>query len=256
MVRIITAADGHYGGQFESGQWPEYGVPDETRHETMINWINQEVAENGVDFVVFNGDNWHDFPYTEIPAGYPGAGTTYMDRAIYWYDQLDCPYFCTHGNHDRLSFQAWENFFGYPVNHHFAHKGYGIVLLNTGSNEGEDVGYGTGYALPDLQFVQDTYQHYFEQEMPMIIFNHVDWTFSNYGGGGLMSATFGDNWPLHHFVRLRPHIIAVHWGHRHIYRSTYLYGRQLYAFSGHFSHRTNLDYGYRVIELEDRSYVI
>jgi len=258
VIRIAIISDGHYGGQWEDpDRWSSEGdeTPCDTRYEMLVNWVNDEILYNGLDFVVVNGDNWHDEPNNTIPSGYPGAGTSYRGRVKYWLDQINCPYYVTHGNHDRDSFSAFNSHFGHPVNHHFEYGGYGFILANTGSENGADEGWGTGYLLPDAQFIQDTSASYIDNEKPVIIFSHVDWTSTRYNGGGLYSGDFGDNAGLHNYVRSNPHILSVHWGHRHAHTVALDYGGQNYLMTGHFSHRTDGQdsYGYRIIELTDRS---
>src|SRR5471030_159386 len=53
LLRFALVSDGHYG------------QPDtdyDMHHGRMIEWVNKEKSERGVDFTIFNGDTIHNGP--------------------------------------------------------------------------------------------------------------------------------------------------------------------------------------------------
>ena len=279
MIRILIATDGHYGAQFNSSSYIDGGeYPCEFRHETMMGWINAEANANGLDFVVFNGDNWNNTPYAQVPEGHGGEGEYFCVRTRYWYDQLKpvngghvahdpskgsvLTYYASHGNHDRWAafggsgfVPSYEDFFGHPVNHSFSYGGYGFILLNSGSEGAVDVGYGTGYDLPSYLFLKNSVDSFMANDMPVIVFCHVDWNSFQYLGGATQSGYFGECAPHHALCASNPYVLAVVHGHRHTLPIILEEDTQTYHFACQFSHRNGGPeaWGYRIIELPERS---
>jgi hypothetical protein len=77
----------------------------------MVDWLNREKRGRGLHFSFINGDLLHD------DAGYLPAVKASFDR-------LAMPYYVSHGNHDHVEEEAWQQTFGHPWHYSFEQKGF------------------------------------------------------------------------------------------------------------------------------------
>jgi len=148
-LRFALASDGHYGEPKS-----DYAA----LHKEMTGWLNAEAKGRGLDFVMVNGDVFHNDP-------------VFLPEAKIVWDQLKVPYYVSHGNHDRTEESHWEQVWGTPFDHSFTKKDAGFIVLNTADVKGE-------YTGPDLERTKallDKYKSY----QHLFVFMHitpVKWT--------------------------------------------------------------------------------
>src|SRR5690606_769129 len=85
-LRFALASDGHY---------VEPKSDYEARHRQMTDWLNAEAQGRGLDFVVVNGDIFHNDP-------------VFLPQAKAAWDRLEMPYCVSHGNHDMTEEAHWS----------------------------------------------------------------------------------------------------------------------------------------------------
>ncbi|MDF2157092.1 metallophosphoesterase [Algoriphagus sp. CAU 1675] len=193
-LKFITASDGHYG------------QPDtdfESSHRQLIDAINRE---QGVDFVVFNGDLIHDDP-------------KWMPEVKKVYDQLNYPYYVCRGNHDRVTKEAWLQIWDQPEDFAFVEKeDKGIILLNCSNEAGE-------YLCADLAFLKAKLEE-FKQLSQVFVFVHIsqnDWT-----RHGVACEEILDE------IAAYPNVKATFHGHDHDVDGIMLRKKKAFLWSGHF----------------------
>lgn len=208
--KFITASDGHFG---------QPNIDFEKSHQQLLDAINQE---EGVDFVIFNGDLIHDDP-------------KWMPQVKKVYDGLSLPYFTCRGNHDRVDLQTWQQIWGRPSNFAFVHQdSVGIILLDC-SNEAGD------YLCADLGFAREKLEEF--KSLPQVfVFVHIsqnDWT-----RHGIACEDFLD------LVTSYPNVKATFHGHDHDVDGQMLYKKKPFLWSGHFGGSWGNPFPtYRVCEL-------
>lgn len=142
-LRFAMASDGHYGE-------PESAYAG--RHEEMTSWLNKEAKGRGLDFVVVNGDIFHNDP-------------AFLPEAKKAWDRLKVPYYVSHGNHDMTEETHWEQVWGMPFDHGFAKKDAGFIILNTADIKGV-------YTGPDLERTKALLEKY-RSCQHLFVFMHI-----------------------------------------------------------------------------------
>jgi Icc protein len=211
-LKFIIASDGHYG---------QPNTPYEAIHETLIKAIQEE---EGVDFVVFNGDLIHDDP-------------KWMPEVKEVYDSMSIPYYPVKGNHDRISENEWERIWGIPADHRFVVKEqYGMILANS-SNEAGD------YLCIDLDFLKSSLDEY-QSLTHVFVFIHIsqnDWTRHGVSCDEVLKA-----------LAAYPNVKAIFHGHDHDVNGIMRNRKKPYLWSGHFGGSWGSPLpGYRVCEIGD-----
>lgn len=210
-LRFAVASDGHFG-------------QDKTDYETnfaqLAAWLNADKKPRKLDFVVLNGDLIHDKP-------------EFMPKAKQFFDRLKMPYFCTRGNHDRVSNQAWANLWGYPTNHSLSIQNVGVVLLDTSNEAGE-------YRCPDLGQMEQLLASQTDHG-PVFVFAHIP---PHKWAPNSLECTGFDELVAKHPVG------AVFHGHEHDQDGLKKVGTVPHLFDGHFGGNWGTPYtGYRVVEV-------
>jgi predicted MPP superfamily phosphohydrolase len=216
-LKFIIASDGHYG---------QPNTDFEGSHKMLIDAIHQE---EGVDFVIFNGDLIHDDP-------------KWMPEVKKVYDSLKVPYYPVKGNHDRISEIDWENIWGIPANYSFIlQERYGVILANS-SNEAGD------YLCVDIDFLKNSLEA-FKSLSFVFIGIHIsqnDWT-----RHGVSCKSVLD------LIASYPNVKAVFHGHDHDVNGVMLNQKKPYIWSGHFGGSWGSPLpGYRVCEVGEDGKVI
>ncbi|MEP6583968.1 MAG: hypothetical protein ABJA90_06865, partial [Ginsengibacter sp.] len=75
VTRFAIASDGHYGQE---------NTAYELLHDQMVQWINAEKKNRGLDFTVINGDLFHN-------------DVSFLPVVKSKWDQLKMPYYVSHG---------------------------------------------------------------------------------------------------------------------------------------------------------------
>lgn len=216
-LKFIIASDGHYG---------QPNTPFETIHQTLIKAIQEE---EGVDFVVFNGDLIHDEP-------------KWMPEVKKVYDIIGLPYYPVKGNHDRISETSWEEIWGIPADHSFIVKEqYGMIIANS-SNEAGD------YLCVNVDFLRSSLESF--KELPFVfVFIHIsqnDWTLHGISCQEVLET-----------LAAYPNVRAIFHGHDHDVNGIMRSRKKPYLWTGHFGGNWGSPLpGYRVCEVGEDGKVI
>ncbi|MFD1818636.1 Calcineurin-like phosphoesterase [Pseudarcicella hirudinis] len=211
-LRFAVASDGHFGQ-------PE--TQFEQRHLELVSWINGEKAQRGIDFTVINGDIFHDNP-------------VFLPQAKNVFDQLEMPYFVSHGNHDKVDEPTWKKTWGISLHHSFKKKGTAFMILNTADEGGK-------YICPDLEWTRNELAK-FKNEKELFVFMHitpVSWTKNAIPCPELVEMF--DN---------QANLKGVFHGHDHDQDGVKENNGKYYFFDAHFGGNWGTDYrGYRIVEI-------
>ncbi|MEO6221465.1 MAG: metallophosphoesterase [Ginsengibacter sp.] len=211
-LRFAIASDGHYG-QPET----EY----EFLHDQMIQWINNEKKNRGIDFTLINGDIVHD-------------DVTFLPAVKSKWDQLKMPYYISHGNHDRTDEANWKGLWNFPWHYSFEHKDAGFIVLNSADDKGT-------YICPDVDWTKNELQSFVSKKQ-LFVFMHITpfkWTKS-----GL---------PCPALVELfdkQQNLKAIFHGHDHDQDNIKENNGKYYFFDSHIAGNWGTAYnGYRIVEI-------
>jgi len=211
-LRFVIFSDGHYGQ--ENTNYLQ-------KHNLIIDWINSENAKKKFDFIVVNGDLFHDEP-------------NYFYEAIEVLNKLKTPWFATHGNHDRISEVIWNRNLGYNYNHAFERKGVGFIFLNTANELGRPIE-------SDLNWLSHTF-HSFNNLSSVYLFMHITpfkWTKAGFSQPDLTS-----------FLEKQKNLKAIFHGHDHDEDGLKLFNGKHYFFDGHVAGNWGTPYcGLRIVEI-------
>lgn len=142
-LRFALASDGHFG---------QPKTDFNATHATMVQWLNAEKQLRGLDFSVINGDLFHDKPEL-LPE---------VKKA---WDGLNMPWYVSHGNHDKVTEEAWAAAFSINWHHAFEQKDCGFLILNTADVTGK-------YICPDLSFTEQQLKN-FAGKKHVFVFMHI-----------------------------------------------------------------------------------
>jgi 3',5'-cyclic-AMP phosphodiesterase len=219
VCRFAIASDGHYG------------QPDtefEKLHDRMIQWINAEKNERGVDFTVINGDLFHNDVSFLTPA-----------KAVW--DKLAMPYYISHGNHDQTDEAHWASVWNYPWHFSFEHGDIGIIVLNTADDKGN-------YICPDVDWTKNELQK-LSAKKQLFIFMHITpftWT-----KGGIDCRAIVD------LFDQQKNLKAIFHGHDHDEDDVKEKNGRYYFFDSHVAGSWGTGYnGYRIVEVFDDGQVV
>jgi hypothetical protein len=144
VTRFAIASDGHYGQEKT-----EY----ESLHSQMIQWINAEKKNRGLDFTVINGDLFHN-------------DVSFLPVVKSKWDQLQMPYYVSHGNHDETPEDDWKNTWNTPWHYSFEQKGAAFIVLNSADDKGT-------YICPDVEWTKNELQR-FASKKQLFVFMHIE----------------------------------------------------------------------------------
>ncbi|GAA0548582.1 metallophosphoesterase family protein [Chitinophaga japonensis] len=211
-LRFALASDGHYG---------EPKSDYEARHRQMADWLNAEAKDRGLDFVVVNGDIFHNDP-------------VFLPQAKTAWDRLEMPYYVSHGNHDMTAESHWKEVWGMPFDHGFEKKDAGFIILNTADIKGV-------YTGPDLERTKVLLEQY-SSHKHLFVFMHITpmkWT--KYGI---------DRPDIVDLFSRQPNLKAVFHGHDHDEDGMREKDGKYYFWDAHVAGTWGTDYkGYRVVEV-------
>ena len=213
-LRFAVASDGHYG---------QSGTSYEFYHDRMVNFLNQEKAGRGLDFTMINGDLFHN-------------DVRYLAESKKVWDQLQTPYYVSHGNHDQTDEHTWEKTWGMPLNYSFEKDEASFIVLNTANEQGV-------YTCPDAGWAKKELQR-FESRKFLFVFMHITpfkWT-----QGGI-------NCPeLTNLFDKQENLKMIFHGHDHDMDDFKKSKGKHYFFDSHIAGSWGTDYhGYRIVEILD-----
>lgn len=213
-LRFAVCSDGHYG---------QPGTKYVETHQNMIRWLNQEQQNNGLDYIIFNGDIVHDEP-------------AFLPEVSQVFKALRTPYYVTRGNHDMFSDALWEHTWGYLPNHVFESELYGFVLGDTSNEKGEYIPVDPGWLKASLEKLKE--------KQKVFVFLHVPQT----------SWTAGSVKPSEAMRLLESYanVTAIFHGHQHEKDNIEKSGGKPYIFDGRFGGSWGVPYqGYRIVEIDE-----
>ena len=211
-IRFAIASDGHYG---------QFGTKYDLLHDQMIQWINAEKTNRGIDFTVINGDLFHN-------------DDSFLPVVKNKWDQLEMPYYVSHGNHDETNEANWKSIWSVPWHFSFEHKDAAFLVLNTADSRGN-------YMCPDVDWTKTQLQQYVSKKQ-LFVFMHItpfSWT-----NNGL---------PCPRIVKLfnkQQNLKAVFHGHDHDQDNVKENNGKFYFFDSHIAGNWGTAYnGYRIVEV-------
>ena len=212
VTRFAIASDGHYGQE---------GTQYELLHDQMIEWINAEKKNRGIDFTVINGDLFHN----EV---------SFLPAVKTKWDLLNMPYHVSHGNHDQTGEANWKSTWNIPWHFSFEHKDTAFLVLNTADDKGK-------YICPDIDWTSKELQH-FASKKHLFIFMHItpfNWTKNGLPCPGIVEL-------FNNQVNLK----AVFHGHDHDQDDVKENNGKYYFFDSHIAGNWGTAYnGYRIVEI-------
>lgn len=211
-LRFAIASDGHYGQP--NTQYEPY-------HNELIEWINAEHKDRGVDFTFVNGDLFHN-------------DVTFLPQVKEKWDKLDMPYYVSHGNHDETDEATWQKTFNTAWHFTLKKKDATFLVLNTADDKGK-------YICPDLEWTREQLELH-KNKKHLFVFMHI--TPFNWTKNGI---------PCPELVEMfnkQKNLRAVFHGHDHDQDNVKENNGKYYFFDSHVAGNWGTDYrGYRIVEI-------
>ncbi|WP_343306944.1 metallophosphoesterase [Chitinophaga niabensis] len=218
-LRFALASDGHYGQ-------PKTTYFD--NHKKMVGWLNKEQSRRGIDFSVINGDLFHD-------------DNKFLPEVKAAWDGLSMPYYVSHGNHDMVEEEIWQQTWGIAWHHAFEVDDTAFLILNTADIKGK-------YICPDLNWTKEQLEKY-KHKKQLFVFMHITpikWT------------EHGIDCPeLIEMFSAQQNLKGVFHGHDHIEDSVKEKNGKHYFWDAHIGGNWGTPYtGYRIVELLESGEVL
>lgn len=233
-LRFAIASDLHYG---------QKNTPFEDYAAKMVEWINKEKANRGLDLFFINGDITHD--NAEML-------TRLRDKHL---KQLEVAYYCVKGNHDYVDekegspTQSWNKVWGYDSNHSIVHKDFAFVMADTTVAAKSGV-----YLAADKEWLAEEFKKH--AKAPGIFsFIHIQQRKHKKAG-----------WPAHgvsaedqvdkaeavmDLLETTPNVRGVFHGHNHKETGMWVSGERRYFFDSHAGGSWGAPKGYRIVEVDE-----
>jgi predicted phosphodiesterase len=219
LCRFAMASDGHYG------------QPDtqyEMLHDQMIQWINAEKNDHGVDFTVINGDLFHN-------------DVSFLAPVKAKWDKLAMPYYVSHGNHDQTEEAHWKTVWDSSWHFSFELGDIGVIVLNTADDKGN-------YICPDVDWTKNELQK-LSSKKQLFIFMHITpftWT-----KNGIACPAIVD------LFDQQKNLKAVFHGHDHDQDDVKENNDKYYFFDSHVAGSWGTKYnGYRIVEVFENEQIL
>ncbi|MGB1129423.1 MAG: metallophosphoesterase family protein [Haloferula sp.] len=238
-LRFAIASDLHYG---------QAGTPFAEMADEMVEWINREKEDKGLDLLFINGDLSQDNPQALLDL---------RDKHL---KQLRVPYFTIKGNHDFLDATAgspaetWEKIWGYGSNHIERRKEFVFVMADTSAPANSST-----YLAADLEWLEKEFAKH--ATAPAIFaFIHIQ-----------QRAHKVDGWPAHgvhdkeqrikaeavmDLLESTPNVRGVFHGHNHNETGMWESGERRYFFDSHVGGSWGAARGYRIVEIDDENRMV
>ena len=218
-LRFAVASDGHYG---------QHDTEYEFHHDNMVEWLNKDYQERGIDFTMINGDLFHD-------------DVQFLAQSKEKWNDLQMPYYVSHGNHDMTDEATWKDTWNRPFNYSFEFGDCGFLVLNTASDAG-------AYICPDIAWT-GAQLGLLGKKKHLFIFMHITpfkWT-----SGGI-------NCPeITSMFAKQKNLRAIFHGHDHDQDNVKQSDKKLYFFDSHVAGNWGTDYyGYRIVEILENGNIL
>lgn len=230
LLTFVTANDGHW-------RPPEIDPLFDTLHQILIESINER---GDVDLVIFNGDLvdryayikwWNEtFPDDTLNDAESRFNIPWLYNVREIYETLGMPFYVVQGNHDRATWEYWEEVWGYPAKHHFTVETYAFILMTRHDDR-------LVYLPPDYQWLEEILTKYNDKD-GVFIFIHA-------GDGGVVNDEFRE------FISGYPNVKGIFFGHFHT-DEVRKYDGLYYFWNGNFMFPfpyQNYRFGYRVVHI-------
>ena len=218
VLRFAMASDGHYG---------QADTDYETNYNILIENLNADHHDKGLDLVILIGDVFHNDP-------------KFLREVKEKLDELEMPYYVVRGNHDMADDKRWEKIWGYPDNYDFEIGDYAIILASTSDETGE-------YLCADIEWLWDRLDFY-QHKKGVFVFMHISprkWI-----GAGI------DCPEIRNCLESHSNILGVFQGHDHNEDGLKIWNGVPYYFDGHFGGSWGTGYrGYRVVEIRNNGII-
>lgn len=220
VFRFAMGSDWHYG---------QPGTASAQFFHDLQSAFHTYQQENPCEFFVLNGDVIHNDPQLLLPAS----------KLL---KTLHPRIFTTRGNHDMVTAEAWQQAWGFPLNHDVVVKNQVILLGDTADEKGK-------YLCPDMPWFSQKLEQYKDAEN-IFIFLHitpVKWTDNAV-----------DCPEFQALVKKYQHVRAVFNGHDHDQDSVKMLDSQVpFLFDGHVGGNWGTNYhGFRIVELKDDNSIL
>ncbi|QJB41667.1 metallophosphoesterase [Chitinophaga oryzae] len=214
VFRFAIGSDWHYG---------EPGTAWEQYYRDLEKAFRAYEKDNPCAFFVLNGDVVHNDP-------------SFMTPAATLFKQIHSRVYATRGNHDHVTPEAWQEAWGFPLNHDVV-MGDNVILL------GDTADINGTYLSPDVAWFREKLEQH-KKAANIFIFVHitpVKWT-----KHGIDAPEFQA------LIKQYPNIRAVFNGHDHQEDSVKMLDEKIpFLWDGHVGGSWGVEYhGFRVVELK------
>lgn len=233
-LRFAVASDLHYG---------QANTPFDKMAGELVEWINKEKEDKGLDALFLNGDLVNDTA--------PGL-VTLRDR---FFSKLKMPYYCIKGNHDYVDqtpgspSESWEKVWGYPSNHTVKIGDFVFVMADTSAPAKSNI-----YLAADREWLKGQFE--LHQAAPSIfVMIHIQQRKHKVDGWPQHGVSAEDEVPkaeaVMKLLESTPNVRAVFHGHNHSETGVYVSGERRYFFDSHTGGSWGAKRGYRIVEVYD-----
>lgn len=229
VARFAVGGDLHFGqGDFERNSI------------NLVDWMNRERDQRGLDMFFLNGDIVHDTTDQYFPL---------RERFL---SKLQMPLWAVKGNHDFLTEkQTWNEIWDHPENHAIEKGDFTYVLADTSRGENQD---STQYTAADFEWLKGTLEKHRGQKGVFIVMHIAqrregveDWP--KFGVGHSRPERAAEGEKVMQLIESTPNVVAVFHGHNHNERGQYLSGGKPYFFCSRLGHTWGNTIGYRIVEV-------
>ncbi|TVR18220.1 MAG: hypothetical protein EA391_02735 [Balneolaceae bacterium] len=237
--------------RFAVGGDLHYGIDEYQKHsENLVNWLNREKENRGLDLYFLNGDIVHDITdkYEELQSEFLSG--------------LSMPYFATKGNHDYLEAgQTWESVWGYAANQIVEAGPLAFIFADTSRGNDLDA---SVYTSPDPQWMQNALQAVSDKTAVFIVLHIAQrreggtgWPqpWPRFGVGHYEESRISEAERVLAMIESAPNVKAVFHGHNHNIISSYTThsapqpNAKPYFFCSRVGHSWGNTIGYRIVEI-------
>jgi DNA repair exonuclease SbcCD nuclease subunit len=216
-IRFDVASDGHFG---------QLKTDSDLNYKQLVESLNTEKANLGLDLAIFNGDLFHD-------------DITVLPQVKNHLDQLTLPYYATRGNHDHASAQLWQQTWGFGLNHVVSQGQFSFVLADTSNEQGH-------YLCPDFTWLDQELAKLTKQKA-VFMFLHIP--------SKLWTPHGTDCTELASLLKKYTNVRAVFHGHDHSIDTAKASEGTNFLFDGHFGGNWGTQYrGYRIVEVTKKGF--
>jgi len=238
-LRFAIASDLHYG---------QRNTPFDEYAANMVDWINKEKADKGLDLFFINGDLTNDNKDMLVQL---------RDKHLV---NLKVPYYCIKGNHDYVDgtpgspTESWKAIWGYDSNHSIVHKDFAFVMADTTVPAKSNV-----YLAADKDWLEGEFKKYAKAPAIFALI-HIQ-----------QRKHKVDGWPAHgvsandqimkaeevmQLLEFTPNVRGVFHGHNHNETGMRISGERRYFFDSHVGGSWGADKGYRIVEVDEENRMV